>query len=253
MNLIFPEASPVIGSDGASIGSLEKIYAPITCIDGDHWRANMVASLNGSIEKNGRSAGLSTDADRKVFSIIRAFSDAVVIGTNTAIIEEYTSLPQTPDALMHLRRINTSPQLVVVGRDLNKIRDSKLIESKDQITLVTSNSQKSQCAGLLRTFLVEPQLLLLGEKEPDLNLLRKWLRQNNLIRITLEGGPSFLKLAFSHKLIDEIALTIVPKLEISSHGGFLGLGEQIPGSELELLSILEDHGTLLMRYRVIAS
>jgi riboflavin biosynthesis pyrimidine reductase len=46
-------------------------------------RANMVASADGAATVSGRSGGLSREADRTVFGVLRALADVVLVGAGT--------------------------------------------------------------------------------------------------------------------------------------------------------------------------
>ncbi|MFP8906004.1 dihydrofolate reductase family protein, partial [Streptomyces atacamensis] len=52
-------------------------------------RGNMVASLDGAAHHGGRSQPLSSDADMRIFGVLRALADAVVVGAETVRREGY--------------------------------------------------------------------------------------------------------------------------------------------------------------------
>ena len=54
-----------------------------------HVRANFVASVDGSVSLAGKSAGLSSPADRQLFHLLRSMSDVVLVGAGTARVENY--------------------------------------------------------------------------------------------------------------------------------------------------------------------
>ena len=56
---------------------------------GAYVRANMVASIDGAAGLEGRSGGLGGPGDRKIFSLLRACADVVVVGASTAVTEGY--------------------------------------------------------------------------------------------------------------------------------------------------------------------
>src|SRR5262249_56336246 len=49
----------------------------------------MVASLDGAATVRGRTGGLSGEADRQVFAMLRALADVIVVGAGTARVEGY--------------------------------------------------------------------------------------------------------------------------------------------------------------------
>ncbi|MDV9192434.1 dihydrofolate reductase family protein, partial [Streptomyces sp. SR27] len=52
-------------------------------------RANMVSSLDGAGQHEGRSQPLSSDADMRIFGTLRGLADVVVVGAETVRLEGY--------------------------------------------------------------------------------------------------------------------------------------------------------------------
>src|SRR3954466_8318712 len=52
--------------------------------EGRHLRVNFVASLDGAVTLDGRSGGLGSPGDRRVFNLLRALTDVVLVGHGTA-------------------------------------------------------------------------------------------------------------------------------------------------------------------------
>lgn len=79
--------SPVDGAfaDPASLESLAAVYAyPDQVNRGRPWlRANMVAGLDGGARLDGLSEGLSSSADKRIFGVLRALADVVLVGAET--------------------------------------------------------------------------------------------------------------------------------------------------------------------------
>ena len=65
-------------------------------------RVNFVASLDGVVAIEGRSGGLGSPGDRRVFSTLRALADVVLVGHGTASAEGYR--PVAPDSAVGLLR-----------------------------------------------------------------------------------------------------------------------------------------------------
>ena len=59
-------------------------------------RMDFVASPDGSIAVDGRSAGLGSPGDKRVFRTLRALADVVLVGAGTATTEGYR--PVSPDS-----------------------------------------------------------------------------------------------------------------------------------------------------------
>ena len=100
MELIFPATAPPppigpVAPGRAGVTELARLYA-YPPLGGRPWvRANMVSSADGAATVAGRSAGLSSEGDRQVFSILRSLADVIMVGAGTARAEKYR--PMTPD------------------------------------------------------------------------------------------------------------------------------------------------------------
>src|SRR3954447_13029614 len=56
---------------------------------GRYVRVNFAASVDGAVTVDGRSRGLSSDADRELFHLLRAMADVVLVGAGTVRAENY--------------------------------------------------------------------------------------------------------------------------------------------------------------------
>src|SRR5262245_56250186 len=70
-------------------------------------RVNFVTSLDGAAAVDGRSAGLSGEADKAVFRLLRAECDAVLVGAGPYRAENYKPL-----------MLRGRPRLVIVSRSM---------------------------------------------------------------------------------------------------------------------------------------
>ena len=86
---------------------------------GRHLRVNFVASLDGSFTVDGRSEGLGTPGDKRIFDLLRALADVVLVGHGTASAEGYGPI-SADSAVGRLRsalgRPATAPIAVVSRR-----------------------------------------------------------------------------------------------------------------------------------------
>ncbi len=72
-------------------------------------RANFVASVDGAAHLDGASAGLSSDADRHVFALLRTLADVVLVGAGTARTERYGPV-RSRELWRHLRASRRPPR-----------------------------------------------------------------------------------------------------------------------------------------------
>ncbi len=230
---------------------IDAIYRPPNS-DRGLWRTNMVATVNGAVEFGGVSGPISSGADRQVFHVIRAYADAVVIGRGNALAEGYTSLPHRSEPEAAPGGRNAAPRLVVVARSLDGLAEAPLAASADQVVIATSRGKAEEATALARSFDVEPAFVFIGDHDMEIGLLRGALAELGLRNVVCEGGPTLLGILLAGQAIDEICLTVTPLVAPSHHGGPFGPGGDYGLAGLELASVLEEEGTLLYRYRLVA-
>ena len=85
MRQVYPGGSALTDAALAALYDYPDLGAPPA-----RWlRANMVASLDGAATVDGRSGGLSNEADQQVFAMLRAHADVILVGAGTARAEGY--------------------------------------------------------------------------------------------------------------------------------------------------------------------
>src|SRR6516162_9477532 len=85
MRQVYPGGAAVTDVALAALYGYPHLGAPPA-----RWvRANMVASLDGAASVEGRSGGLSNEADQQVFAMLRAHADVLLVGAGTARAEGY--------------------------------------------------------------------------------------------------------------------------------------------------------------------
>lgn len=185
-------------------------------------RANFTHSVDASFaDANGRSAGVSNESDKRVFRLLRATCDAVLVGAGTASAEDYGPVT-VPDDLRHLRDSHphptANPLLLVVT---NKVRITG--RAADSATLLPGGDQ------------LVPNLRALADR--------------GISRVLCEGGPHLFTDLLQAHLVDDICLTTVPILTGSASLRLLTAPVN-PPLETKLESLFEDDGTLLARWSV---
>jgi len=87
-----------------------------------------------------------------------------------------------------------------------------------------------------------------GGEPADLPALLASLREEGVRALLCEGGPTLHGSLQRAGLVDELFLTIAPKLSGEGAPGILA-GEQAEVEPLELIWLLEQDGELFARYR----
>jgi len=250
VRLIFPPKDSPPGSEssqGLTRQDLAEIYAyPST--DRPWVRANMVTSADGAATIHGRSSGLSSDADRSLFALLRTLSDVILVGAGTARAERYTAV--RPHELWEDLRADDAPvpAIAVVTRrvslDLNTPLVTAALPGARTIIITTEQAP----SGLRAEALKNADVIVAGEDNADLGVALAALGERGYRRILAEGGPQLLGQLAAAELLDELCLTISP-LVTSGVAGRIAVGtDAVQMGKLVLQHVLEDQGYLFCRY-----
>ena len=205
---------------------LDELYA----VPHRPWlRVNMISTLDGAATgEDGKSGGINNAADKRVFDTLRRLCDCVVVGAGTARVEGYRDL--------------TRP-LVLVSRSAavpGQLRDAPAGR------LLVATCAAAEHLDETRAILGDDQVLVLGQHRVDLAELKHTLAERGYPSLLSEGGPQLLSGLLAEGVVDELDLTVVPRLLAGEHPRITdGAPVDLP---LELALLLEDGGTLLGRW-----
>jgi len=180
---------------------------------GRHLRVNFIAALDGAISVDGRSGGLGTDGDRRVFRVLRALADAVLVGAGTASAEGYR--PVLADSAVgrlraELGRPAVAP-VVVVSRRASLAPDDQLVTGAVAPTyLVTCAAADAGRRAALTAAGV--RVLVCGDDAVDLRAALDGLAGDGLAQLVCEGGPALFGAALAAGVVDELDLSLSPLL-----------------------------------------
>lgn len=211
-------------------------------------RANFVSSVDGAVTVDGKSAGLGSDADRRVFHVLRELADVVVVGAGTARAESYGGV--VLDAEARKRRTArgmepTPPILVVSGRgDLNPRSRLFTETAVPTIVLAGSSADPEQLHALEAA---GADVVRTNTASVATAALLEYLTERNLHHVLCEGGPGLFGALCTDDGVDEVCVTVSPVLV----GGRAGRIATSPASyhlPMAIGHVLTDDGTLLFRW-----
>ncbi len=210
-------------------------------------RSMMLMTLDGAVAgPDGLSGSISSPADRLVLSEVRRLADAVLIGAGTLRAERYRPLRANPAD--HIERLGLglaeAPVVVVVSASLDLPWEEPFFaESSVTPIIVTVASVES---GRLRVARDHADVIVLDGQSADETEVIAALHARGLLRIVCEGGPRLLAGLTAVGLVDEVNLTIAPRL---AGGGQVRAGDTIAYPVgLEIVHLIVDDGFLFTRY-----
>ena len=203
---------------------------------------NMVSSADGRAVLQGRSAGLGSKVDQGLMLRLRAHADCVLNGAGTARAERvHRRLP--PDLVERRRARGQAEEpiyAVVTGSG------EVVLPAAERIVVFVADRTPREAWARLEE---RAEVVVAGDDRPDPRYVVQHLREHYGCRhVLLEGGPTFNRSALEAGVVDELFLTLAPKLVAGPGKGIVD-GDPLSVG-LELLSLYEHEAELFLRYAV---
>ena len=244
----FDLPAPLLANYGGGVG------LPSACLF-----VNFVASLDGVValpgqRESGQVISGRNAADRFVMGLLRACADAVLLGAGT--------FRKSPGHLWHPGRIypaataqfaelrqslglRAQPRLAIVsGTGAIDVNEPALADA----WIFTTDAGERKLRGKLPS---SAHLTVLDSEHISPSAVLQALRNDGLLRILSEGGPTLFSELVQSGLVDELFLTSSPAL----FGRFaddqrksLTDGLDLGGAELELYGVRRHGSHLFLRY-----
>lgn len=215
---------------------------------------NMVCTADGRATVGGRSGPIGDQGDRELFHALRTAVDAVLVGAGTVRAERYRRLVRDEEH-RHLRRsrgLAEEPLACIVSAGLSLDPEVPLLADPAARIAVLTPSSTGELSGSA-TPVEYVRAARAGQL--DLPAALAELRARLGVRTVLcEGGPHLNGQLLAAGLVDELFLSLAPKLAGGTGAGaslrIVSGPELDPPVELQLLDVLESRSQLLLRYRV---
>lgn len=205
---------------------------------------NFVATVDGRATIEGRSGPIGSDTDAAMLAGLRTRCDALMVGAGTMRVERYGRLV-AKDETRELRQaagLPSEPLMVLVSGRLDLPWEAPLFTEGGEVLIFTaSETEPPETESSVE--------VVRHEGAVNLTEALRFLRRERDVRALLsEGGPHLHQQMQADGLVDDLFLTIAPKLS----GGEAAriLEGPLPGvTDLELAWLLEEDGELFARYR----
>lgn len=212
-------------------------------------RASAISSIDGAAQGPDRLSGsLGTDADRRLLALLRGLADVVLVGAGTVRAEGYAPVDYVAEHAEMRRRRGRPPTapIAVVSRTLDLEPTAPLFTKAEQQTIVvtTSTSPADRQEALAKV----ADVVIAGEHDVEFDEALAALDERGMRRVLCEGGPSLLAAAIHDEAIDELCLTISPKV-VGGPTARIAAGRPLDtGNRWELAHVIDDASTLLTRW-----
>jgi riboflavin-specific deaminase-like protein len=205
---------------------------------------NFVSSIDGGTAFDGRSSQLSDEDDQELFKTLRAVPDVILVGAGTVVAEDYG--PVTLDATRRQARVEAGlsevPTLAIVSGRLSIDPEARVFSDYEHKPMVITgpDAEPAKLAMLGDA----ADVVILEEVSPAAILER--LGAASVIHC--EGGPTLTGQFVAAGLVDEMNLTVAPKM-ISGTSARVAHGPspELP-FEMRLDRALVGEHSLFLRY-----
>jgi riboflavin-specific deaminase-like protein len=206
---------------------------------------NFAATVDGRATIGGVSGPIGSSTDTAMLAGLRTRFDAVMIGAGTMRAERY-GRPVPNQAKREMRErigLPHDPLMVIVSGRLDLPWDAPLFtEGAGQVLIFTAAEAEPPDTET-------PVEVVRHEGFVDVVEAMRHLRQERGVRALLcEGGPGLHNQLEGAGLVDDLFLTIAPKLA-GGEGPRIIEGDLPAVAPLQLAWLLEEEGELFARYR----
>lgn len=207
---------------------------------------NMVSSLDGKAALQGHTRDLGGEADRQLFHNLRTQADALMVGAGTVRTERYGRAIKS-DELREKRTedgLDPNPLMVIVSGRLELPADLPVLQDRDSRVVIATAADHE-----LEGTHAQIEYLRTGD---DLPVLLARLREEKGVRSVLcEGGPTLNAHLLAANLVDELFMSVSPKLVGGKEALTIVAGRPLlDPAEAELLWLLKGDGDLFSRWRI---
>lgn len=212
---------------------------------------NMASTADGRASIDGRAGPIGDRADSALLHGLRTIAEGLLVGAGTVRAEHYARVLRGEQDRQMRRAYGLSAELptFIVSRSmrLDPQEVPLLAEPQAPVIMVTPTAQElAPCPaqpGYLRC-----------ERDGKLDLalaMRRIHDEHGVGTLLCEGGPHLAAQLVQHGLVDELFLSLAPKLAGGQESLRILAGAEIdPPQQLELIALYEHESSLFLRYRL---
>ena len=216
---------------------------------------NMVCTLDGRVSVGGKASPIGSRVDRLIMRNIRRAVDAVLVGAGTARAEEMNlTVPEGHARRRKANGLSEQPLGVILAGSGQLPLQRKLFSSRAQPIVVVAGAATPE-ETLREASKLDVRILRVeGSDYPEPRKVLRLLKERlNVSSVLLEGGPTVNGSFVSQGVVDELFLTLSPKL-LGSRADALTIastvGDEQHATDFGLISVHASarEGELYLRY-----
>jgi riboflavin-specific deaminase-like protein len=215
----------------------------------------MAMSLDGKITTYRREAiSLGTDHDRRLMDELRSDTDAVIIGAGTVKLDGHPILMRYED--LKSKRIENGlpphPINITLSRSLGIPTTRPFFHHEETEKIVFTT--RAAPAARIKKFSKLAEVVVLPGRSPSPTDVLDHLGERKIKRVLLEGGGE-MHFAFAKEgVVDDIYITITPRLLGGTNAPTVLDGKGFPAAQHPLLRLVSTRrigDELFLKYRVV--
>ena len=208
---------------------------------------NAAMTLDGKIATAARDSKISSRKDLERVHKLRSKVDAILVGINTVLID---------DPMLTARHANgRNPARVIVDSKARIKLNSKIMRSCDRALTIIASSEKASKAKLEKIRAKGAVAIVLGKSKVDIAKLLSILKDSGMKRLLVEGGGEINWAMLANGFVDEVRVTIAPRIVGGRNAVTLVGGEGFArisnGIKLKLYRVTKNGSEVVLFYRVV--
>jgi len=213
-------------------------------------RMNFIESADGAVTLGGSSGALGGETDRAVMRVLRTMSDVVMVGAGTVRAEGYggVRMDESDAAWRRAHGLSEHPPLAIVSHRLDIEPEHPFFaEAVVRPFVVTHQDAPDDRRRALEEV---AEVLVHGASHVDLALALDALAERGMTQVLCEGGPHLFGSLLEAGLVDELCVTIAPRI-VGGDAGRIDRGAPEADRRFRLASsFVDDEGFVFLRYAV---
>ena len=161
-------------------------------------------TLDGKLATRTGDSKLSSKGDKKRVHKLRGKVDAILIGKNTAKLDDPIL------SVHHAKKKN--PIRIILDSNATTQNNSRILRTSSQISTIIAVGEKASKKNLQRLEKFPVQIIVCGKDMINIKKLLQTLRKEGIKKILVEGGGATNWAFVKENLVDEVIITITPYL-----------------------------------------